>query len=159
MHICDPTVRHTVHPLGTGRYSYSKGRNGYRYFDPTTQKLYLSCHVVFREHIPLFSIQSSIHDLTRSEIIRIDPFSEDSNNLSSHVPSTSNTPSHVLPPFPLHHTQRVVANSSASTNTLLSRTLEAPSFPMVSKAPSEIVSLQNHQILPILVIFHLLLHF
>ena len=95
-------------------------------------------HVVFLEHIPLFSISCSIHDLTRSDLIRIDPFSKD-NNLSSQVPSTLDSPSHVLPPFPLHHTQRVVTNSSAGTDTLLSRTLEAPSSPMVSQAPSEIV--------------------
>ena len=99
----------------------------------------MSRHVVFLEPIPFFSIPSSIHDLTRYDLIRNDPFSKDSNDFSSQVPSTSNTPSHVLPPFPLHHTQRVASNSSAGTNTLLSRTLETLSSPMVPQAPSEIV--------------------
>ena len=118
---------------------YSEGQKGYQYFDPTIQKLYESRHVVFLEHIPFFFIPSSIHDLTRSYLISIDPFYKDSNKLSSRVPSTSNTPSHVLPCFPLHHTQCVVTNSSASTDTLLSRTSEAPSSPMVPQAPSKIV--------------------
>ena len=119
---------------------YSEGQKGYRCFDPTTQKLYVPRRVVFLKHIPFFSISSSFHDLTRSDLIRIDPFSKDYNNLSSQVPSTSDTPSHVLPPFPLHHTQRVVTNSSTGTDTLLSRTPEAPSSPMVPQAPSEIVN-------------------
>ena len=45
-------------------------------------KNFVSRHVVFLEHIPFFSIPSSINDLTRS-VIRLDPFYEDSNNLSS----------------------------------------------------------------------------
>ena len=98
----------------------------------------MSRHVVFHEHMHFFSIPSSIHDLTRSNILCIDPFYEDSNNLSSQVPSTSYTPSHVLSP-PLHHIQRVITNSSIGTNTFLSRTPEAPSSPMVPQAPSEIV--------------------
>ena len=84
--------------------SYSEGQKGYLCFDPTTQKLNVSRRVVFLEHIPFFSIPSSIHDLTRSDLIRIDPFYEDSNNLSSQVPSTLDTLSHILPHFPLHHT-------------------------------------------------------
>ena len=99
----------------------------------------MSRHVVFLEHIPFFFIPSSFHDLNRSDLIRIDPFYEDSNNLTSQVPSTSNTPSHVFPHFPLHHTQRVITNSFAGTYTLLSGTLEAPSSPMFPQAPSKIV--------------------
>ena len=103
----------------------------------------VSRHFVFLEHIPSFSIASSIYDLTRSDLIPIDPFSKDSNNLSSQVPSTSNTPSHVLPHFPLHHTQCVVNNSSASTNTLLFGTPEALYSPMVPQAPFE-MSIHMH---------------
>ena len=124
----------------------------------------MSHHVVFLEHIPFFSIPSSIYDLTRSDLIRIDPFYEDFNNLSSQVPSTLDTPSHVLLPFPLHHTQCVVTNCFAGTNTLLSRTLEALCSPIVPQAPSKIVDPPlrrstyvckptNHQIFPILVTF------
>ena len=62
-------------------------------------KNFMSRHVVFLEHIPLFSISSSIHDLTRSDLLHIDPLFEDSNNLSSQVPHTLDTPSHVLKTF------------------------------------------------------------
>ena len=110
---------------------YSQGQKGYWCFDPTTQKLYVSHYVVFLEHISFFSIPSSIHDLTRFDLICTDPFYEDSDNLSSQVPSTPNTPSHVLHIFPFHHTQRVVTNSSACTNTLVFRTPKAPSSPLV----------------------------
>ncbi|KAF8389193.1 hypothetical protein HHK36_025886 [Tetracentron sinense] len=55
------------------------------------------------------------------------------------VPSTSNSPSHVLPPLPLHYTRRIRTDHSAGTDTLLSGTPEAPSSPMVHQAPSEIV--------------------
>jgi hypothetical protein len=64
---------------------YGEGKKGYRCFDPITQKLYVSLHVVFLEHIPFFSISSTTHSLTRSDLIRIDPFSEDSDSLLSHV--------------------------------------------------------------------------
>jgi hypothetical protein len=42
---------------------YGEGKKGYRYFDTITQKLYVSCHVVFLEHIPFFSIPSTTHGL------------------------------------------------------------------------------------------------
>jgi len=71
---------------------YGESKKGYRCFDPITQKLYVSRHVVFLEHIPFFSIPSTTHGLTRPDIIDIDPFFEDSDSLSSQVPSTSNTP-------------------------------------------------------------------
>jgi hypothetical protein len=53
---------------------YGEGKKGYRCFDPISQKLYMSRHVVFFEHIPFFFIPST----TRPDIICIDPFSEDS---------------------------------------------------------------------------------
>jgi hypothetical protein len=74
---------------------YDEGKKKYRCFDPITQKLYMSRHVVFLEHIPFFSIPSTTHGLTKPDIICIDPFSEDSNSLSSQVPSTLDTPSYV----------------------------------------------------------------
>ena len=52
-------------------------------FDPATQKLYMSRHVVFLEYIPLFSIASATHDLTRFDLIRIDHFFDDYDSLSS----------------------------------------------------------------------------
>jgi len=96
---------------------YGEGKKGYRCFDPITQKLYVSYHVVFLEHIPFFFIPSTTHSLTRPDIICIDPFSEDSDSLSSQVPSTSDTHSHVLLIYTYH---------SATTNILLFGTLEAP---------------------------------
>ena len=61
-------------------------------------------HVVFLEHMPFFSIPSTTHDLIRSNLIHIDPLFWDSNSLSSHVPNTLDSPSHVIPHFPLHYT-------------------------------------------------------
>jgi len=49
----------------------------------------------FSEHILFFFIPSTTHILTRFDLIRIDPFSEDSNSLLSQVSSASNTPPHV----------------------------------------------------------------
>ncbi|KAF8404714.1 hypothetical protein HHK36_009602 [Tetracentron sinense] len=80
-----------------------------------------------------------------------DPFSEDSDSLSSQVPSTSNTPSHVLPSLPLHYTRRIRTDHSAGTDTLLSGTPEAPSSPMVHQAPSEIVDPPLRQSIRILI--------
>ena len=54
-------------------------------------------HVVFLEHRPFFSISSITHNLTRPDLIRIDPFFKDSDILSSQVPSTSNTSLHGQP--------------------------------------------------------------
>jgi hypothetical protein len=96
---------------------YGEGKKGYRCFDPITQKLYMSRHVVFLEHIHFFSIPSTTHSLTRLDIIRIDPFSEDSDSLSSQVPSTSDTHFHALPIY-THHL--------VATNTLLFGIPEAP---------------------------------
>src|SRR5438270_7768035 len=58
---------------------YGEGKKGYRCFDPLTKKLYISRHVVFLEHIPFFSIPSTSHNLTKPQLSRIDPFSEESN--------------------------------------------------------------------------------
>ena len=48
---------------------YGEGKKGYHSFDPITQKLYVSCHVVFLEHIPFFSIPSTTYSLTRLGVI------------------------------------------------------------------------------------------
>jgi hypothetical protein len=48
-----------------------------------TQKLYVSHHVVFLELKHFFSIPSITHNLTRSDLICIDLFYEDSDSLSS----------------------------------------------------------------------------
>jgi len=53
---------------------YGEGKRRYHCFDPITQKLYMSRHIIFLEHILFFSIPSTTHSLTRSDLIRIDLF-------------------------------------------------------------------------------------
>ena len=66
---------------------YGEGKTGYRCFDPITHKLYVSHHVFFLEHIHL-STSSTIHSLTKTDLIHIDPFFEESgNDIFSHVRS------------------------------------------------------------------------
>jgi hypothetical protein len=110
--------------------SYGEGKKRYCCFNLVTQKLYVSHHVVFLEHIPFFSITCTTHSLTKSDLIHIDLFSEDSDSLSSQGPSTSDTPSHVRQIYTHHY---------ASTDTLLSSTPEALFSSTVSQASSEIV--------------------
>ena len=38
---------------------YGDGQKGYRCYDPTNKKMYVSRHVVFLEHIPFYSIPST----------------------------------------------------------------------------------------------------
>jgi hypothetical protein len=100
---------------------YGEGKRGYRCFDPITQKLYVSRHVVFLEHIPFFSIPSTNHSLTKSDIIRIDPFSEDSGNDTS------------------PHVRSICTRNSAGTGTLLSSIPEVSFSSTAPQASSEIV--------------------
>jgi len=100
---------------------YGKVKKGYRCFDPITQKLYVSHHVVFLEHIPFFSIPSTTYSLTKSDIIRIDPFFEDSGNDTS------------------PHVRSICTHNSTGTGTLLSSTPEAPFSSTAPQASSEIV--------------------
>jgi hypothetical protein len=100
---------------------YGESKKGYRYYDPITQKLYVSRHVVFLEHIPFFSIPSTTHSLTKTDLIHIDPFSEDSGNDTS------------------LHVRSICTHNSACTGTLLSGTPEAPFSFTAPQASSEIV--------------------
>jgi len=69
--------------------------------------------------------------LTRSDSIRINPFfSEDSGSLSSQVPSTSGTPSHV---------RSIYTHHPAGIDTLLSGTPEVPFSSTAFQAPFEIM--------------------
>jgi hypothetical protein len=106
--------------------SYGEGKKGYCCFDPTTQKLYVSCHVVFLEHIPFFSIPSTIHSLTKPDFIRIDPFSEDSDR-------------HTSP-----HVQPICIHNSVGIDTLLSGTHEAPFSSTAPQTSYEIVDPSLH---------------
>jgi hypothetical protein len=53
---------------------YGEGKRGYCCFNPITHKLYVSCHVVFLEHITFFSIPSTTHNLIRFDVFHINPF-------------------------------------------------------------------------------------
>jgi len=100
---------------------YGEGKKGYCCFDPIIQKLYVSHHVVFLEHIPFFSIPSITHSLTKSDLIRIDPFSEDSGNDTS------------------PYVRSICTHNSAGTGTSLSGTPEAPFSFTALQASSEIM--------------------
>ena len=100
---------------------YDEGKKGYHCFDPITHKLYVSRHVVFFERILFFSIPSTTHSLTKSDLIRINPFSEDSGNDTS------------------PHVRSICTHNSAGTGTLLSGTPEAPFLSTAPKTSSEIV--------------------
>jgi hypothetical protein len=102
---------------------YGEGKKRYRCFDPITQKLYVSRHVVFLKHIPFFSIPSTTHSLTKSDLIHIhiDPFSEDSGNDTS------------------PYVRSICTHNSAGTGTLLSSTPEASFSSTAPQASFEIV--------------------
>ena len=84
---------------------YGVGQKGYRCYDPSSGKLYVSRHVSFLEHIPFFSIPASSHNIKHSDIVHIDPFPIDSSpDLHiSYIPpaisqSSSRYPGDVNPP-------------------------------------------------------------
>eukprot|EP00257_Ricinus_communis_P021104 XP_015580507.1 uncharacterized protein LOC107262007 [Ricinus communis] len=69
---------------------YGAGQKGYRYFYPVSHKLYISRHVVFLEHIPYFAIPDHPHHIFMSDLIHIDHFTADVDELSSaDIPDTS----------------------------------------------------------------------
>jgi hypothetical protein len=120
---------------------YGKGKKGYHCFDPITQKLYVSRHVVFLEHIPFFSIPSATHSLTKSDLIHIDPFFEDSGNDTS------------------PYVRSICTHSSAGTGTLLSGTLEAPFSSTAPQASSEIVDPPPRQSIRLFLLFFIIYFF
>ncbi|TXG68486.1 hypothetical protein EZV62_003421 [Acer yangbiense] len=99
----------------------------------------MSRHVMFLEHVPFFSISTSTHDMTKSDLIRIDHFSDNTDNLSSPVLCTTDTdspsvssPSIPITHFPLHYSHRFQTVTSADTGTSLLN-------PSATQAPSETV--------------------
>ncbi|GKD42492.1 retrovirus-related pol polyprotein from transposon TNT 1-94, partial [Tanacetum coccineum] len=85
---------------------YGVSQKGHRCYDPVSQKLYTSRHVDFLEHIPYYSIHASSHNMTQSELIKIDPFDEptpiatpiesDLEPTTTETPLVSNTPSETI---------------------------------------------------------------
>jgi hypothetical protein len=127
----------------------------------------MSPHIVFLEHIPFFSISSITHNLIRFNIIRIDLFFKDFDNISSQVPSISDTISYVIKL--LDNNQFILIILQVLTLYSLAH-LKLHSHLQPSKLrlrlwihlyvnPYEFLSPQNYQILLILVIFHHLLPF
>lgn len=68
---------------------YGTGQKGYRCLDPFSQKLYVSHHVIFLEHISFFTISTSFHNMTKSDFIHIDPFSFDTEIVPPLIPRIS----------------------------------------------------------------------
>ena len=102
---------------------------------------FCSYHVLFLEHKPFFSIPDTIHNLTKSDLIHIDPFSDPTDSLSPQVPSTTNSDSSIAPIiyFPFHYSHRVRIVSSGDTGTLQYGALDNPTPPIVAQAPPKIV--------------------
>jgi hypothetical protein len=87
----------------------------------------MSRHVIFLEYIPFFSIPSTTHSLTKTNLIHIDPFSEDFGNDTS------------------PYVRSICTHNSTGTGTLLSSTPEAPFSSTAPQASSEIVDLPPRQ--------------
>ncbi|KAL5769841.1 hypothetical protein ACOSP7_013995 [Xanthoceras sorbifolium] len=101
----------------------------------------MSCHVVFLEHIPFFSIPATTHNVTKSDLILIDPLSDHTDSFFLQVPSHIDSDSSIAPivPFPLYYSRRARTVSSVVTGTSLSDASDSHSPPTVIPTPFEIV--------------------
>ncbi|CAJ2636330.1 unnamed protein product [Trifolium pratense] len=84
---------------------YGEGQKGYRCYDPSSKKLYVSRHVVFLEHIHFFSLSSDSNTPSMSELTNIDPFGIDDDissdcNFENCRDGTSATPDTYVPSAP-----------------------------------------------------------
>ncbi|CAJ2652486.1 unnamed protein product [Trifolium pratense] len=84
---------------------YGEGQKGYRCYDSSSKKLYVSRHVVFLEHIPFFSLSSDSNTPSMSELTNIDPFGIDDDissncNFENCRDGTSSTPDTYVPSAP-----------------------------------------------------------
>ncbi|KAL8109725.1 hypothetical protein AgCh_025722 [Apium graveolens] len=110
---------------------YGVTQKGYRCFDPVSGKLYVSRHVYFLEHIPFFSVPASSHHITQEELIRIDPFHtniEDvlttNSNTSVSEASTSQTPT--FPPDSTSTSQTPASPPASTTSKSSPEILDSP---------------------------------
>ncbi|CAL5429371.1 unnamed protein product [Camellia sinensis] len=53
---------------------YGINQKGYRCYDPSTKKLYVSRHVTFLEKLPYYTIPSTPVPITKDELVHVDPF-------------------------------------------------------------------------------------
>ena len=120
---------------------YGEGRKGYRCFDPVSNKFYVSRHVVFMEHISFFSIPFPSHTVTKADLIHIDPFSDDADDVLDSTVSSPN-PS-LLQPFPIHYSRRSNTPTDAPPS---SATQEAPE--VVDSAPPSAKRIRKSTHLP-----------
>ncbi|CAL5369179.1 unnamed protein product [Camellia sinensis] len=56
---------------------YGINQKGYRCYDPTTKKLYVSRHVTFLEKLPYYTIPSTPVSLSKDELVHVDLFPQD----------------------------------------------------------------------------------
>ncbi|GJZ95555.1 gag-pol polyprotein [Tanacetum coccineum] len=89
---------------------YGVSQKGYRCYDPVSQKLYTHHDVDFLEHIPYYSVPASSHNLTQSELIKIDHFDD-----------VAHEPLPILPPV---ITGPILEITLETTNTTLDTTSE-----------------------------------
>nr|GEV38853.1 hypothetical protein [Tanacetum cinerariifolium] len=108
---------------------YGVSKKGYRCYDPVGQKLYTSCHFDFLEHIPYYSVLASSHNMTQSELIRIDPSEEP-------IPIvTPITPEPALKPTTTTETPPVIISEATPTVTQPPSMTTQSSFEVASVPP------------------------
>ena len=105
---CNKLSTHSIICVFLG---YGESQKGYRCFDSISHKLYISCNVYFLKHIPFFSILVESHNVSKSELVHVDPFLDDINSFLTYInalvldhyapsPSTTTpTPSKVVDPL------------------------------------------------------------
>ncbi|XP_075489501.1 uncharacterized protein LOC142528343 [Primulina tabacum] len=105
---------------------YGIGQKGYPCFDPISQKLYVSRHVVFLEHVPFFSIPVSFHNMTHAYLIRIDPFTSDTDKT---LPTTTpETPAPPNPPTTTQSSPGIADNPPLRQSTRVRKSTRLPNF-------------------------------
>ncbi|KAI3744091.1 hypothetical protein L1987_57166 [Smallanthus sonchifolius] len=106
---CEAIISYASGPKG-----YGTGQKGYRCFDPMSQKLYVSRHVTFLEHIPFYSIPAKAHDVTKSDLHNIDPFASNIDVPTPDVSVSSVDPNMPAPDTPGAHDVPVHEPSTSS---------------------------------------------
>ena len=111
---CNKLSTHSIICVFLG---YGESQKGYRCFDSISHKLYISRNVYFLKHILFFSILVESHNVSKSELVHVDPFLDDINSfltytnalvLDHYAPSpstTTPTPSKVVDPLFPHSSQ------------------------------------------------------
>ncbi|KAI3777863.1 hypothetical protein L1987_47666 [Smallanthus sonchifolius] len=111
--LCVKTIWNRIR-YASGPKGYGTGQKGYRCFDPISQKLYVSRHVTFLEHIPFYSIPAKSHDVTKSDIQNIDPFASNIDVPTSDVSVSSVDPNMPAPDTSVAHDVPVHEPSTSS---------------------------------------------